>query len=101
MKKNTYTKVLIIILTIFITGCYGGQYYRPLTTTEYGRQIETTTNFDGRTSKKVIENEYIRNDPPERYYDRYNNRSYYNYNRPNYNRRRGRNVIRLCLFNNC
>lgn len=106
MKTNIIVKlVLLILVSITLNGCYGGRYYRqPRITEEYGRQTETVTDYNGRKSTRVVEQEYMRKDPPpeNRYYGNryYNDSGYYN-DRPNYSRRIGRNVIRLCLFGNC
>lgn len=98
MKTNIIVRLILLVLVVVgLNGCLAGQYYRqPRITEEYGRQTETTTDSDGRTSKRVIENEYIRKDPPNenRYYGNryYNDSGYYN-DRPHYRHRGWRRRI--------
>ena len=101
MKKYIYIKLILSALVIVgLNGCLGGQYYRqPLTTTQYDRQIETTTDANGKTSTKVITNEYTRTEPPpqSRYYsgnNYYSGGSYYG----NRSYRGSGRSIRLCIF---
>jgi hypothetical protein len=98
VKTKIIVKLIMLgLITVGLNGCVNSRYYRqPLTTTEFERQTETTTDVDGKTSTKVITNEYIKTEPPpqSRYY--YSGGNYYPSSGRSYRGRR--NAIRVCLF---
>lgn len=65
--RKFLTKIIILLLVLFVSGCMHHPYRQNLPTTQQSSHTEIITHPDGTVTKKEIIDQTVTNEPAEKY----------------------------------